>query len=281
MRTRMAAAVAIAAMFVMVLLPASETSADFSNITGDTVVGTGEDVEYTIVYGNHDYDEYSDMTISITYTATLKDSNGDTVSSGVDPSEGSLENGVSEVLTVTAPDEAGTYTLTVVYTAEITYVDSSTDEEDEDEDEETVEVEVERTDEFTIKVVEGITMSVTLSSESNVDLTGFGLYFYVDGEKIEDSYTTIDLSGSGTATVSYTWIAEVGGGSHTYYVLPADNGQMFEITGLGEEYTFYIGDNDYTLWIALVVIVIIILIVVMVWVYRKPVKNYGKPKSRR
>ena len=28
-------------------------------------------------------------------------------------------------------------------------------------------------------------------------------------------------------------------------------------------------------------IVIILLIIVMVWVYRKPVKNYGKPKSRR
>ena len=33
--------------------------------------------------------------------------------------------------------------------------------------------------------------------------------------------------------------------------------------------------------IALLVIVIILLIIVMAWVYRKPVKNYGKPKSRR
>ena len=54
-----------------------------------------------------------------------------------------------------------------------------------------------------------------------------------------------------------------------------------QITGLGEEYTFYIGDNSYTAWIALLVIFVIILILVLVWVYRKPVKNYGKPKSRR
>ncbi len=286
MRTRMAAAVALAAMFVLVLVPVSETSADYSDISGETVIEAGEDADYTIVYSNHDYDDYSDVSISITYTATLRDSNGNTVSDGVDPSSGSLENGASETLTVTAPDETGTYTLTVVYTAEITYVDETeAPEEDTDEEAEesdgTVTVEVERTDSYTIKVVEGITLSVTLSSESNVDLTGIGVYFYIDGERIEDSYTTVDLEGSGSTTVSYTWVADVGEGSHTFYVLTADNGQMFGISGLGEEFTFYIGDSDYTLWIALLVIIVIILIIIMIWVYRKPIKNYGKPKSRR
>ena len=33
--------------------------------------------------------------------------------------------------------------------------------------------------------------------------------------------------------------------------------------------------------IVLLVVVIVLLVLVMIWVYRKPVKNYGKPKSRR
>ena len=56
---------------------------------------------------------------------------------------------------------------------------------------------------------------------------------------------------------------------------------MVDIVGLGESHTFYLGDNDYTWIIVLLVVVIVLLVLVMVWVYRKPVKNYGKPKSRR
>ena len=67
-----------------------------------------------------------------------------------------------------------------------------------------------------------------------------------------------------------------------YRVLEAaDGGNIVSIEGLGEEHTFYIGDNSYTWVTALLVLVIILLLFVMVWVYRKPVKNYGKPKSRR
>ena len=49
---------------------------------------------------------------------------------------------------------------------------------------------------------------------------------------------------------------------------------MVTISGLGEEYTFYIGDSSYTMWVALLVIVIILLALVIIWVYRKPVKNF-------
>ena len=35
------------------------------------------------------------------------------------------------------------------------------------------------------------------------------------------------------------------------------------------------------LWIVLAVLFVIAMIIVLVWVYRKPVKNFGKPKSRR
>lgn len=33
--------------------------------------------------------------------------------------------------------------------------------------------------------------------------------------------------------------------------------------------------------IALAILFVILMIAVIVWIYRKPVKNFGKPKSRR
>ena len=107
------------------------------------------------------------------------------------------------------------------------------------------------------------------------------MYFYVNGERIEDSYTTFDLAKEGSTTVTYDWVTDVGEGAYTFSLQPADDGNMVTISGLGEEYTFYIGDSSYTIWVALLVIVIILLALVIIWVYRKPVKNYGKPKSRR
>ena len=98
---------------------------------------------------------------------------------------------------------------------------------------------------------------------------------------MDDSYTTVNLAKEGTATVTYKWVTDSSNGKYSYSVQPADSGNLVQITGLGEEYTFYIGDNSYMAWIALLVIFVIILILVLVWVYRKPVKNYGKPKSRR
>ena len=130
-------------------------------------------------------------------------------------------------------------------------------------------------------VASDITLSVTLSNNSDEPLQGYGVYFYVDGERIEDSFTTVDLEANGTTTIEYDWITDAGYGTHTFRVEAADGGNMVEITGLGETHTFYIGDNDYTWVIVLLVVVIILLVLVMVWVYRKPVKNYGKPKSRR
>ena len=199
-----------------------------------------------------------------------------TVRNGVSPSSGDLDNGTAQTLTVSAPDTAGRCTLVVEYTIEVSYTTV-----DENGDEVTNEETLNRTEEFPIRVVEPITLSVTLTNNTNTDLNGYGVYFYVNDERIEDSYTTVDLDEAGTTTVTYEWITDSGNGQYEFYVLPADGGNMVDIEGLGERHTFYIGDNDYTWMIALLVIVIILLIIVMVWVYRKPVKNYGKPKSRR
>ena len=267
------AAIAIMAVFALCLVPLQGVDAEYANIDGETnVVGVGEDADFQVIYTNDDYDstEYPNLSMAISYDAKLVDSSGETVSNGVSPSSGDLDNSVAQTLTVSAPDEAGRCTLVVEYEIEVTYTIVN-----EDGEEVTEEETLNRTEEFPIR------LSVTLTNNTNTDLNGYGVYFYVNDERIEDSYTTVDLDEAGTTTVTYEWITDSGNGQYEFYVLPADGGNMVDIEGLGERHTFYIGDNDYTWMIALLVIVIILLIIVMVWVYRKPVKNYGKPKSRR
>lgn len=275
MNTKIMMAVALVAMAAFCLAPLAESEAVYYNVDGDSVIGTENKAEYTISYSNHDYDSYADVNMSVTYSAKLVDSSGSTVSSGVSPSSGDLTNDVSGTVTVTAPKTTGSYKLVVEYKPTVSYTDSEG---------KTVTVpsdDLKKETEFRIKVVTPITLSVTLKNDSNIDLTGYGVYFYVNGDKVDDSYTTVNLAKEGTATVTYKWVTDSSNGKYSYSVQPADSGNLVQITGLGEEYTFYIGDNSYTAWIALLVIFVIILILVLVWVYRKPVKNYGKPKSRR
>ena len=56
-----------------------------------------------------------------------------------------------------------------------------------------------------------------------------------------------------------------------------------QVTGLGPEHThtIYVEDKSYTFIEVTAVIVLIIVVLLMIWVYRKPVKNFGKPKARR
>ncbi len=276
MNSKIMMAFALVALAAVFAVPLAESDGDaFYDISGDNVIGTQDKEEYTISYTNHDYDDKKDMSMSVAYSAKLVDSSGSTVSSGVSPSSGDLTNGVSATVTVTAPKTAGNYELKVTYTPTITYTGD---------DGETVTVstdDVKKEQSYKIKVVDPITLKVSLKNNSEIDLTGFGVYFYINGEKIEDSYTTVDLSKEGTASVSYKWVTDSGNGKYTYMVMPADSGNLVNITGLGEEQTFYLGDSSYTVWIVLLVVIIILLAFSLVWVYRKPVKNYGKPKSRR
>lgn len=274
------AAIAIMAVFALCLVPLQGVDADYADIDGETnVIGVGADADFQVIYTNNDYSstDYPNLSMAISYEARLVDGSGDTVSNGVSPSSGDLDNGTAQTLTVSAPDTAGRYTLVVDITVDATY--TSTDEEG---NETTQDLEVEsRTLEYPITVVEPITLSVTLSNNSDEPLQGYGVYFYVDGERIDDSFTTVDLDANGTTTIEYEWITDAGYGTHEFHVEAADGGNMVDITGLGERHTFYIGDNDYTWVIVLLVVVIVLLVLVMIWVYRKPVKNYGKPKSRR
>ncbi len=265
------------AIVAICLIPTQGVDADFANISGEkTVIGVGDDVEYQIIYTNHDFDDYRNLSMSISYTARLVDSNGDTVSNDVNPCLGNLDNGVAETLTVSVPNDAGSCTLIVEFEVEVTYTETD------DEGEETIHEEtITRAEEFAISVVEPITLSVALTNNSDSPLRGYDIYFYVDGERMDDSLTSIDLDSNGTTTITYEWITDASTGTYEFYIASVDGGNMVDIEDLGTVYTFYIGDNDYTWIIALLVVVIVVLALVMVWVYRKPVKNYGRPKSRR
>ncbi len=269
-------AFAILAMAAVCLVGADVSDADYSDITGEkTVIGTSDTAEYKIVYSNNDFNDKQNLSMEISYTASLKDSSGTTVSSGVSPSSGSLDNGVAKTLTVTAPKTAGHCTLEVKYTAKVTYTVT------EDDKEVTKDEEVTKTDSYRINVVNPITLSVTLKNGSDVPLSGYGVYFVIDGERVDDSYKTVDLDKDGSTTVTYKWITDSGNGKHSFYLEAADGGNMVKIEGLGDVHDFYIGDSSYTWLVTLMVVVVILLLLIMVWVYRKPVKNYGKPKARR
>lgn len=267
------------AVAVLLMVPVSETEAVYSNISGDSVIATSASEDYTITYNNQDYNQYSDVSVSVSYSAKLVDSKGDTVSSGVSPSSGSMDNGGSATLTVRAPSSTGDYRLVVTYDVDVSYTNADGETVDVSEDD------LAREDTFNIKVVTPVTLSVTLTNDSDVDLSSYGVYFAMlqNGSwvNLDDSYKTVDLAKAGSTTVSYQWVADPSDGKYTFKVIPADSGNLITISGLDEEHTFYIGDNDYSLWIWILVLFVIILIIVMVWVYRKPVKNYGKPKSRR
>ncbi len=270
------AVVILMATAAILLVPNEDVDGDaFTNIDGDkNIIEVGKDGKFNIIYRNNDYNGYQDLSMSITYDAVLKGSDGsEQSSSSISPSSGDLDNGIAKELTVTAPKTAGTYTLEVTFEIEGTYTD------DEGETQNIDEKPITKT--YIIKAVNPIKLSISLKNDSDIDLSGFGVYFYINGEKVEDSYQTIDLNKAGSTTVTYNWITDAGNGKYSFYVAPADGGNLIEVKGLGDEHTFYIGDNSYTTYIVLAVVLIILLIVIMVWVYRKPVKNYGKPKSRR
>ena len=252
----------MAAAFV--LLPVSGADGAYHSISGEkSVIAVDEDADFTIIYTDSDHD-----VMDVSFSAKLVNSKGDTMTGAVYPITGEVDSGVPTTLTVTAPSDAGRYTIVVTYTG--TYEEGG------------AEVDIgEIVDRFDIKAVKPITLSVDVSlKDPNVNLSGYGVYFWVDGERMEDSYTTFNISSDGTGSVSYDWVADASKGKHVFWVESA-NGGVVDVKGLDQKHDFYIGDEDYSVYIALAVLFLIIVIIALVWVYRKPVKNFGKPKSRR
>ena len=268
--------VMIAAASVCVL--SSETDAYESGITADkNLLKTGGTGTFTAVYNNTDYDDsdkYTDVSHDIEYTAKLVNSAGETQTSGVSPSSGDVGNNEHFDLTVTAPSSAGKYKLIVDFEDKGSYKEVGS--------ETTHTMNSKGHYEYSIKVVEPVKLSVTVdvSSDSKVDLNAYGVYFEIDGKKMDDSYTTFSSNSDGTFTASYEYVADLSDGTYKFRVVPAD-GSIVTIEGLDSYHTFYIGDKSYTAYIAISIVFVILMILVLVWVLRKPVKNFGKPKSRR
>ena len=233
-----------------------------AEIRGDTnLVKTGGNLTYRIIFFEpKDFD-----TLDITFTATLKDSGGKAVGS-VSPGAGSLNNGIESTLTITAPTDPGKITLTVVFSERLNNAAA---------------VKTERTQ--TINVVKPVVLSATLFNNSKVDFTDFAVYFHVDGKLVEGSRTLVTVAAGERSTVSHEWVTEsLSSGKHTFKVVAGQEniGGSGNVI-VGGEGTFYVGHSDYGLINALVIVFLVVVIIALIYFYRKPVKNYGKPKARR
>jgi len=245
---------ALLALAAFCLVPAGLDAGGEINHDGTNVYKVSTTEDFSVMYT---YDEGDQGEIS--FSAKVVDKSGNTQASAVSPSTGSLDSGFSKTVTVSVPSKTGEYRLIVEYMLDDEKVSES---------------------EYVFKAVNPITLTVNLTAEdASLNLEEFGVYFYVDGQKMDDSYSTITLSANGSGSVSYDWIADPESGAHTFSVKAVGGSSM--IKGLDEVHTFYTEDNNYTVVIVLAFIILIALIIWAVVVYRKPVKNYGKPKARR
>lgn len=243
---------------------ASEVDASTSYIQGDTtVVEAKGTLSFQIMY----YETEPFESLSINYTAVLKNGSGANQTSAVSPSSGSLTNGVESTLKITAPADAGKYTLLVTF--KVTR-DGTTET-------------TERTQ--TITVAEPIVLTATLLNNSKLDFTDFAVHFKVfdkSGNLIDEGEDILVTVAAGNTTdVKYNLIKDsLPAGMYTFKIeAGADNigGTSF----VGGEGTFYVGGSDTGALNILLIVLLAVLVIAVVYFYRKPVKNYGKPKSRR
>ncbi|AIZ57238.1 hypothetical protein Mpt1_c13770 [Candidatus Methanoplasma termitum] len=260
----------IAAIAVLVMIfvagavlveESSNVDASTSYIHGDTnVVAVKGSLTHQIMFF-----EPEATTISINYTAVLNDSRGNAQPNAVSPSSGSLTNGVESTLTITAPATAGKYTLVVTFKVAI---DGAAAEN------------TERTQ--TISVVNPIVLSAPARNNGNVDFTDFAVYFKLDGKLLEESKTLVSATAGSTTTVTYNLVVDnLSSGRHDYELVAGTENIGGQASFVGGHDTFYVGHSDYGLFNILLFILLIVLLIVVIYLYRKPVKNYGKPKSRR
>jgi len=255
-----AAVFALAIMAISMIPTASaedDTFNTYSDIRAESyIAGTGKNIEYKIFAGG-------DNTGDVSFTAKITDMDGHSVSR-VSPSTGYRIDDEGTVLTVTAPSDPGMYLLVV----EFKFAGSG---------EETKTV----TKSAPLKVVVPVTLSATLVNNSGT-ITDMKVWFVVDGTAIEESEQDVKIDANSTKAVSYEWITEgLSHGRHTVELRGEVGPIREDVDGLNTPSDFYVGQTSYALTEALLVIVTIVLIIILIVVYRKPVKNVGKPKGRR
>lgn len=196
------------------------------------------------------------------FTAVLNDSNGNAQSGAVSSSSGTLNSDHKYTLTVTAPSKSGDYTLSVSFytdSTKETLIDTKT---------------------APLKAVDPVTLSATLSNSGRISVT-FNAYFMVNGVIVDGSEQSVTVDANGTKTITCSYLTKDLGNDTRFCVQSDDEGVKEIISGLGNEKSFYTQQDDYTLITILVVVILIVILVFLVYIYRKPVKNTGKPKARR
>ena len=251
---KVSAALGIIALLMMgafvCIAAADDSEATSVNVVPETdFCGVSKKVTYTITCDESDY-----------YVLDLVNSKD--VSSGtVSPSKGTIGTSGKATITVTAPATSGDYTFVAKF------YESST----------STEVLAEKR--VPLKVVDPITLKFTLKNTGATDVT-ISTYFKINGEKVEDSISSVTITANGTKDVTYDYIVK--DVTDTTYSLESDNVISGSgISGLSVEKKFYSSDSDYTVLTVISVIILVIVLIALLVVYRKPVVNKGKPKGRR
>ena len=246
-------AVAIAAAFGFIVI-SDDASAVSYDLSGDDFAEVDSSVTYTLAY---------DVDADTKYTSKLIDANGNEMTSAVTSGTGTMykDSTTDKTITVRVPKEAGNYRLVVTLT--------------------NTNGDVLETITAPLKAVEPVVLSATLKNDASAERELI-IYFVINGVKVEDSKQDITVPAKGTKEVTYHYVVrDVSDGE--FYLIADDSSFGGQITGLGPDHThkFYVEDKSYTFLEVTAVVVLLIVVLLMIWVYRKPVKNYGKPKSRR
>ena len=234
---------------------ADESNAEYFNVqpVDGYVVKVGGSIQYEAPF----YYQGIFTEMDIDFDAYLLNSNGDKVTGGVSPSIGTYtENGV-KTIKITAPESAGMYRLVVEYKGTIDGEPFS------------------GSSQASVRVVVPVTLTAEVTNNGVV--TGsITVSFLVDDIPVEGSETTVqNIAPGNTKTVTYEWVTDsLGEGKHTYKAVTAEG----ILLGKGE---FYIGHNDYQWATIIIALLFVMLVIVLLYIVRKPIKNYGKPKGRR
>ena len=250
---KVSAALGIIALLMLgafVCITADDSEATSVNVIPDTdFCGVSKKVNYTITSDESNY-----------YVLQLLDSK-DASAGSVSPAKGTIGTSGKVTVSVTAPSTSGDYTFVAKF------YESST----------STEVLAEK--KVPLKVVDPITLKFTLKNTGATDVT-ISTYFKINGEKVEDSISSVTITANGTKDVTYDYIVK--DVTDTTYSLESDNVISGSgISGLSVEKKFYSSDSDYTVLTVISVIILVIVLIALLVVYRKPVVNKGKPKGRR
>lgn len=227
----------------------------YTNIVGDeTFVKTEGSMSYTLSGDGGYY-----------FTAELINSDGKVQSNAVSSSSGNLSStDFKRTLSVSAPKVAGDYRLHVIF-----YDTSS----------KTTMI----SDKYVpLKVVEPVKLSAKLVNTGDVSVT-MTVYFVVNGMAMSGSEQTVTIDANGEKDVKYEYVVKDLRWDNVYYIDSKDSTVSTDVKGLGEGSAahFYTHANDYTWLVSLVIIILVLLVIILIYIYRKPVKNLGKPKARR